>query len=670
MPLSCDIQQPVHYSSAVSGQVQDGILHLTIANPPVNAISAAIREGLMHALNEAQTTDTIRAVSLRGAGKFFAAGADIREFDLPPAEPTLPQVTARIEALQKPVIALINGAALGGGCEIILACHYRLAVEKARFGLPEVKLGLVPGAGGTQRLPRLTGIAVALDMIGTGKTITAGQALEYGLIDQITDAENMAAQVLLATDKCCGKLRRTSILPVPAGDTQIIEQTARKITSKARGRTAPAQAVRLVRLAATYPIEEALDEERATFLRLRESDQAKALRHVFFAEREAGKQKADTSAVPRAISTIGIAGTGLMGSGIAVAALAGGYQVIGYEQNEEAAKAGFERITALLEKQFRSGRLSEEALEKQKASLIVSCDIAQLAQAGLVIEAVFDDFTVKTALLQQLDRVLDKDAIIATNTSYLNPDELAQQISNPSRVLGMHFFSPAHIMRLLEVVNCAQTSPDVLATVLDVAKRLNKLAVICGVCEGFIGNRIFSAYRREAEFMLERGALPHEIDAAMEHYGFAMGLFAVYDMAGLEIAWAKRKREALTRDPAAPYCTIADTLCEAGRFGQKSGKGWYLYSDGKKQTDPDVTAIIEAARKKKNITPRSLTEDEIIRQLLKAMADEGEALLRENIAERSGDIDLVMINGYGFPAHKGGPMFAARFSDHSVKERP
>ncbi len=656
MPASSETKT-IHFSDAVSGFVNYGLLQVTISNPPVNAISATIREGLMQAMDMVETYSVVHGLIIRGEGKFFAAGADIREFDLPPSEPTLPQVTARIEALAKPVIAAINGPALGGGCEIVLACHYRIASETAKFGLPEVKLGLVPGAGGTQRLPRLTGLTAALDMIGTGRTISAQEALKNGLIDEVATSENLrltaqnVAKKLIATE-----LRRTLDLSVKAENT---EQTAAKILSKARGRVAPSEALRLVSLSATLPAQQALAEERATFLHLRESDEARALRYVFFAERDAGKQSADSTVATRKVTTIGIAGTGLMGSGIAVCALAGAYKVIGYEQSEEAALAGHQRITALLDKQFQTGRLSEQALQQQKANLSVSADIAELSAADLVIEAVFDDLTVKSELFVKLDKVLRPDAIVATNTSYLNPDELAVQTSHPSRVVGMHFFSPAHIMRLLEIVNCAQTAPDVLATTVSVAKKLNKLGIVCGVCEGFIGNRIFSAYRREAEFMLEQGALPHEIDAALEDYGFAMGLFAVYDMAGLEIAWAKRKRQAATRSPDEPYSPIADRLCEAGRFGQKSGKGWYQYQDGKRQIDPEVTTLIETVRLEKKIQARSFTSEQIITQLLQVMADEGTQLLQKGIAVSPNDIDLVLINGYGFPAHKGGPMFAA-----------
>lgn len=659
MPMPVDVATfPIEFSNSVTGILEGNVLAVTLDNPPVNAISASIREGLMQALALAETRDDIHTVTLQGARKFFAAGADIKEFDLSPSEPTLPQVTSRIEELHKPVIAAINGPALGGGCEIILACHYRLALPSAKFGLPEVKLGLIPGAGGTQRLPRLTSLATAIDMIGTGKTISAEEALNSGLIDQIASTETFTSDLHAAAIKCSDKpLRRTSTLNAPCDNADAQMAT---ILAKARGRRAPTEALRIVSLSSSLPFVDAIAQERTSFLNLRQSDEAKALRHVFFAEREAGKADSLEGAQTRDVSVIGIAGTGLMGSGIAISALAGGYQVIGYEQSAETAAQGHARIEALLNKQHQSGRLSKEALNKQLSNLTVRYDINALATADLVIEAVFDDFTVKSDLFQRLDRVLRQDAILATNTSYLDPNELARLVTKPECVVGMHFFSPAHIMRLLEVVDCEKTSTEVLATTLTVAKRLNKLAVISGVCEGFIGNRIFSAYRREAEFMLEQGALPHEVDAALEAYGFPMGLFAVCDMAGLEIAWAKRKRAAARRNPNEAYCAIPDRLCEGGRFGQKSGQGWYKYQDGKRLIDPEVTAIIEAERSKKKIEPRDFTPELIISQLLISMAREGEALLEEGIAARASDIDLVMVNGYGFPAHKGGPMFAAQ----------
>ena len=404
---------------------------------------------------------------------------------------------------------------------------------------------------------------------------------------------------------------------------------------------------------------EGLADERATFLRLRDSDEAKALRHVFFAERAAAKVAGLDGVAPRPVRTIGVVGTGLMGSGIAVAALDAGYRVIGVEQTAEAAAKGRDRIVGLLDRAVASGRLDADGRAARLDRLAVTANAGEIAEADLVIEAVFDDLAVKTGLFRQLDSIVRPDAILATNTSYLDPDVIAAATSRPERVLGLHFFSPANVMRLLEVVRGSRTAPDVLATGIAVARKLGKLPVVSGVCEGFIGNRIFSAYRREAEFMLEDGAMPHEIDAAMERYGFAMGPFAVFDLAGLEIAWARRKRQAATRDPGERYVDIADRLCEAGRFGQKTGRGWYAYPEGKRAIDPEVTGLIEQSRTAKGIVPRKIPEAEIVSRLLAAMAAEGKAILAEGIAERAGDIDLVMINGYGFPAHKGGPMFVA-----------
>jgi 3-hydroxyacyl-CoA dehydrogenase len=433
-----------------------------------------------------------------------------------------------------------------------------------------------------------------------------------------------------------------------------------KVVAKSRGQSAPAEAVRLVKAAGRLALEQGLAEERATFLRLRDSEESTALRHVFFAERAAGKVETPADVSPRRIETVGVVGTGLMGSGIAVSALTSGYHVIALEQSPEAAAIGRERIAGLLEKAVHSRRLTVKGREACLARLETTAKIKHLATADLVVEAVFDDLSVKTELFRRLDGIAAPGAILATNTSYLDPDTIAAATADPSRVLGLHFFSPANVMRLVEVVDCAKTAPDVLASALAFVKRLGKLAVVCGVTEGFIGNRIFSAYRREAEFMLEDGALPHQIDAALEAYGFPMGIFAVNDMAGLDIAWARRKRLVATRDPAERYVEIADRLCEAGRLGRKNGLGWYAYPNGERTIDPAVTAVIEAARAKKSIVPRAFAADEIIDRLLTAMVDEGRALLAEGIAARPGDIDLVMINGYGFPVHKGGPMFAAQ----------
>ncbi len=645
------------FSATVSATTRDGVLVVTIDNPQVNALSADVRGGLEKALIHAETTPGILGLVITGAGKTFIGGADIREFGKPVAEPTLPHVIDRIEALSKPVVAVLNGAALGGGLELALACHHRIASPAAQVGLPEVKLGIVPGAGGTQRLPRLTGIPAALDMIVSGRLIKAGEALSLGIIDELAESDLVETAVKAAKILSVSPLRRTGGLTVEAADPVEIEKISARLLAKARGQRAPAEAVRLV-ASSIRPFDRGLADERATFLALRDSPEAAALRHVFFAEREASKVEELQGIDPRPVTTIGICGLGLMGSGIAVAALAAGYTVIGLDQTQEAAETGRERILGLLERNLAAGRLDQSGLHAQKSRLFVTASDADLAPCDLVIEAVFDDLDVKIELFRRLDKVIRPDAILATNTSYLNPDEIAASTAHPHRVLGLHFFSPAHVMRLLEIVRCRKTAPNVLATGLAVAKKLKKLPIVTGVTEGFIGNRIFSAYRREAEFLLEDGALPHEIDAALEDYGFPMGLFAVYDMAGLEIAWARRKRQEAARDPSEQYVEIADRLCEAGRMGQKSGRGWYAYPDGKRTVDPDVTAIIEAERSKKGIKPRVFSKDEIQERMLAAMVAAGEALLAEGIAARPGDIDLVMINGYAFPAHKGGPMFA------------
>jgi 3-hydroxyacyl-CoA dehydrogenase len=472
--------------------------------------------------------------------------------------------------------------------------------------------------------------------------------------EEIEDSAIHAALIL------SGKpLRRTCDLAVALFDAAEAETISAKVLGKSRGQKAPMEALRLVRAAGERSFKDGVANERVTFLSLRNSSEAAALRHVFFAERAATKVDGPEGAEPRDVRTIGVVGLGLMGSGIAAAALGSGYRVIGLEQTIEASERGHERIFRLLDRAATSGRVDMAALTVQKEQLVTSADDADLAGCDLIIEAVFDDLAVKAELFERLDRVVSPEAVLATNTSYLNPDEIAAATAYPERVIGLHFFSPAHVMCLVEVVRCGMSAPDALATGLAVAKRLRKLPVVTGVCEGFIGNRIFSAYRREAEFLIEDGAMPHEVDAALEDYGFPMGLFAVNDMAGLEIAWARRKRQAVTRDASERYVDIADRLCEAGRFGQKSGLGWYAYPDGKRTIDPNVTLLIEAARAAKGIVPRSFSRANILTRLMSAMVAEGQALLAEGIATRPSDIDLVMINGYGFPAHKGGPMFAA-----------
>jgi 3-hydroxyacyl-CoA dehydrogenase len=649
----------MRFSQSVSARLEGGVLVVAIDNPPVNALSAHVRSGLIAALDRAASAADIIGLVISGTGRTFIGGADIREFGTPPVAPLLSDVIDRIEAFEKPVICAVTGAALGGGCEVALACHGRIAGETATFGLPEVKLGIVPGAGGTLRLPRLIGTIAAIDLIGTGRVAKVDEAATLGLADAVV-ADPVAAAIAAVHDNAGRPLRRTGELDVPAADTAAIDVAEAKVVAKSRGQSAPLEAVRLVRAAGSLGLEQGLAEERATFLRLRDSTESAALRHVFFAERAAGKVETLADVSPRRIDTVGVVGTGLMGSGIAVSALTNGYRVVALEQTREAAASGHERITGLLDKAMQARRLTTEAREACLARLETTAEAKDLATADLVVEAVFDDLSVKTALFRMLDGIVAPGVILATNTSYLDPDTIAAATADPSRVVGLHFFSPANIMRLVEVVDCAKTAPDVMASALAFVKRLGKLAVVCGVTEGFIGNRIFSAYRREAEFVLEDGALPHQIDAALEAYGFPMGIFAVNDMAGLDIAWARRKRQAATRDPAERYVEIADRLCEAGRLGRKTGLGWYAYPNGERMVDPAVTAVIDAARTTKHIVPRAFTAEEIMGRLLTAMVDEGKALLAEGIAARPSDIDLVMINGYGFPAHKGGPMFAVQ----------
>ncbi|MFK4824480.1 3-hydroxyacyl-CoA dehydrogenase NAD-binding domain-containing protein [Paenochrobactrum sp. BZR 588] len=645
------------FSDTISAIVEDNVMLITIDNPPVNAVSASVRQGLMAALDQAETTDTIQGVVITGAGNTFVAGADIKEFGQPVTEPTLPQVTQRLANFGKTIIAAVNGAALGGGAEIAIACHGRVASGISSFAMPEVKLGLVPGAGGTQRLPRLIAADIALDMIGTGRTLKSVECLEIGLIDELADEDTLIAHAKNASLKPAAK--RTT----PQYDAQKFASVKSGILRKSRGQNAPRQAVELVEQAKQIDLNEGLAQERQIFLQLRDSDEAKSLRHVFLAERMAKKPAMLEGSSPKDVKVLGIVGMGLMGSGIIVSALNAGYQVIGVEQTEEAALAGHQRILGLLEKNLQSGRLSADAFERQKKALTIAGNLESLGVADLVIEAVFDDLEVKVKLFQALDQIIRANAILATNTSYLNPDEIAVATLYPERVIGMHFFSPAHIMRLVEVIHTGKSDLQAVATGFAVANKMRKLPILSGVIEGFIGNNIFSAYRREAEFLLEEGAYPQDIDAALEDYGFAMGLFAVYDMAGLEIAWAKRKREALTRDPQLRYVKIADQLCELGRFGQKSGLGWYRYTQGKREIDPVVTDLIDAARSEKNITPHKFSREQIQQRLLQTMQTQGNLLLENGIAASASNIDLVMINGYGFPAHKGGPMFACGIID-------
>lgn len=628
---------------------------VTIDNPPINAASHAVREGLIHALDTALADPGLRALALACAGRTFVAGADIREFGKPRRPPLLSDVCSAIEASAKPVVAALFGTALGGGLELAMAAHGRVAAPGTKVGQPEVKLGLIPGAGGTQRLPRLVGVPLAIDMVTSGRMVGAPEAKQAGLIDEIAEGDLLEAACALAL--ALGQPRRTGDLPVPPFDREAAAAQVAAAKARARGQDSPGEAARAVLMAADVPFAEGLRRERAVVSRLDASPQAAALRHVFFAEREAAKVPGLEGISPRPLAVVGVAGAGLMGSGIAVSLADAGYRVVVVERDEDAAASGRARIADLYDRNLASGRIDPAARDERLARIAVSADRHAFAPCDLVIEAVFDDLAVKQELFSALAGIVRPDAILATNTSYLDPNAIASVVPDASRVLGLHFFSPANVMRLVEVVRAAASAPDVLATGLALARRMGKLPVVSGVCEGFIGNRIFTAYRRAADVMLKDGALPQEIDAAMEDYGFPMGPYAVADMAGLDISWARRKRQAATRDPAERDVVIADRLCEAGRLGRKTGAGYYRYDGGRRAVDPAVTALVEAASRQKGIARRPFAAGEITSRLRDAMAREGRALLAEGIALRASDIDLVTINGYGYPAWRGGSMF-------------
>ncbi|MEJ2036365.1 MAG: enoyl-CoA hydratase-related protein [Maritimibacter sp.] len=595
----------------VTVEIRDAIGWVTIDSPPVNALGQSVRQGLMEAVTQLAEAD-VQAVVLTGAGRTFVAGADIRELGKTPAEPYLPDVLAAIAAAPVPWIAAINGMARGGGLEVAMACHARIAAPSAKLGLPEVNIGIIPGSGGTVRLPRLVPMATAIKLVTSGKPIGAQEALDAGLVDRLSGEDLLGEAAAMARDLAeMGRPKPALERDLVAGDPIDWDAQASQLRKRSRGAAAPLEALASLKCAASEPVDVALAGERERFLRLAASDEAAALRHIFFAERAAGKGLKQAQADPVDLSRVGV---------IVVPVAKG-----------------------------------EAAL----AELSTGADYAALADCPLVIEAVFEDLDVKRQVFETLDAIMPAEAILATNTSYLDVNVLAQTTRDPSRILGLHFFSPAHVMKLLEVVRGEATSARALATGGALAKLLRKIPVVAGVCDGFIGNRIMAAYRRECEFMLEEGALPQQIDAAMQEFGFAMGIYAVQDMSGLDIAWAQRKARAPQRDPAERYARIADRLCEAGRLGRKTGKGWYDYSSGKAEVDPEVTRIIEEESARAGRERTTFTAPEIMARILGTMQREGQAVLDEGIAESADDIDVVMITGYGFPRHKGGPMYLA-----------
>lgn len=648
-------------------QLCGDILLVTIDHPPVNALGVEVRRGLLAAIDGADADPAVAAVLLVGAGRNFIGGADIREFGKPPLAPALPDVCNRIEACGKLVVAAIHGAALGGGLEVALAAHYRIALPAARLGLPEVQLGLLPGAGGTQRTPRLIGAAAALELMLSGRHIGPAEALELGLIDRVGSGTDPVAEGLAYARELLDKAaapRRTRDAPGLALREQqlaAIDAARADTAKKARGLFSPLKIVDAVQAAVELPFDAGLATERKLFLECLDSPQRAGLVHAFFAEREVLKSPETRAAKPRPIDSVGVVGGGTMGAGISVAVLDAGLPVTMIERDEASLARGRAHVEKVYDSLIARGRMTPAAKAAVMARWHGSTSYDALAQVDLVIEAVFEDMAVKLAVFAELDRVCKRGAVLATNTSYLDIDQIAASISRPADVLGLHFFSPANIMKLLEIVVPAAVAPDAVATAFELAKKLGKTPVRAGVCDGFIGNRILAVYRQAADHMMEDGASPYQIDQAVRDFGYPMGPYQVADLAGGDIGWATRKRRAPTRDPQARYVQIADRLCERGWFGQKTGRGFYLYAKGARSGTPDaeVEAIIDLERQRAGVAPRRFSDAEIMRRYLAAMINEGANVVHQGIALRPLDVDVTFVHGYGFPRFRGGPLHYA-----------
>ncbi|MBT8107215.1 MAG: enoyl-CoA hydratase/isomerase family protein [Gammaproteobacteria bacterium] len=646
-------------NSAVNYTLTDNIGVVTVDNPPVNALSHAVRQGLLDAFTRA-AGDASEAVLLICDGRTFIAGADIAEFGKPLKEPWLPDLYNFIEALDKPVVAAIHGTALGGGFEAAIATHYRCALASARVGLPEVKLGLLPGAGGTQRTPRLAGVQVSLDLMTSGVPVPAPAALEAGLIDKIIDGDLREGALAWARELVAqGRgVRRSSEQSVPDHDAEVFDQHRAALAKRARGQVAPQSIVDCVEAAATMPFDEGLVFERKQFLALMQGEQSAALRHFFFAERQAAKVEGLARDTPtRAVNSVGIIGSGTMGGGIAMSFANAGIPVTLVEIDDEALERGLAIIERNYAGSVRRGKLAEEKAAANRALISGSTDYASLAEVDMVIEAVFEDPQLKKQIFARLDAICKPGAILATNTSYQDVNAIAATTRRPEDVVGMHFFSPAHIMKLLEVVRGDRTADDVLATCMQLAKRIRKVPVVAGVCYGFIGNRMLQPYGRQSQLLLLEGASPEQIDAAMEEFGMAMGPLRVFDLAGLDVGYKARQAlsDAQKGDPAT--YRVQDLLVEAGRLGQKSGAGFYTYDENRRpRPDPAVLAIIEQTAAEFGVQRRAISDEEIVQRLVGALVAEGRKVVAEGIAQRASDIDVVYVYGYGFPPFRGGPM--------------
>jgi 3-hydroxyacyl-CoA dehydrogenase len=639
--------------------LRDGAVVITIDHPPVNVLGQAVRAGLLAAIDAAEAalaTGAARRIVLTGAGRAFVAGADAKEFDSPPVEPHSPAIFSRLVRL--PAVAAINGVALGGGLELALACRARIAHPKARLGLPEVTLGVIPGAGGTQRLPRLIGIAHAVGLIAEGRVIGADEAARLGMIDRI--AEDVVAAAL-ALDEAALARPPIDDLPPPAPVPEAIAASRAWAGKRMRGQIAPPRAIDLVEASSTLALAQGLAEERRRFLELRGGDQARALRHVFFAERGAGAPK-DLNEAPATLARALVAGGGTMGAAIAYALNTIGLHISLLEVDAPAEARARANLHGLFAEAVKRGKLTADDASKRQRNgfTFIHGGDAPLPPVDIAIEAVFEDLAVKRATFARFDASQPATAILATNTSYLDVNAIAAGVSHPERVLGLHFFAPAHLMRLLEIIRARATSPRTLATAFDLAKRLGKIAIEAGVCDGFIGNRILTRYRQACDILLIEGAMPAEIDAALEEFGLAMGPYATQDLSGLDIAHANRQRQGTRHRPGIRYVSIADRLVEdLKRLGRKAGAGWYDYDGAARARSAVVEDVVARASAEAGIIRRPIAAETITRRAMLAMIAEGLDILAEGIARRGADIDLVMIHGYGFPRWRGGPMHMA-----------
>ncbi|MDG2532744.1 3-hydroxyacyl-CoA dehydrogenase NAD-binding domain-containing protein [Sphingomonas sp. HITSZ_GF] len=639
-------------TSPITTTRQGDVLIITSDNPPVNALGAAVRQGIQAGIEEAKGDDSIKAVVITCAGKTFFAGADITEFGKPMQEPSLPVLVDAIEALDKPVIAAVHGTALGGGCEVALASHYRIAVPSAKFGLPEVKLGILPGAGGTQRMPRVAGVEVALEMAVKGDPIPAEQAKAAGLVDRLATEGNLVADAVAFANEVIGKpVSRSSERPISV-DPAVFEAFRKANGKRIRGQDAPNTIIDLIEQTAGKPYAEGVQAERMGFMKLIMGTQSAALRHIFFAERKAAKIDGVAEDIALLeIKRVGVIGAGTMGGGISMNFLSAGVPVTIVEMAQEALDRGTGVIRKNYEATAAKGRMTAEQVEGAMGLLNPTLDFDALGECDLIIEAVYENMDVKKDIFGKLDKIAKPGAILASNTSYLNIDEIAAVTGRPQDVLGLHFFSPANVMKLLEIVRGAKTADDVLATAMAISKKIKKVAVIAGVCYGFIGNRMLMPRQVEANKMLLEGATPEQIDKVHVAFGMPMGPFQMADLAGVDIGWH--------RDPNRIE-NIRDALAAEGRWGQKKSAGFYDYDEKRQPSNsPRVAELIAEWREKLNVPAHEITEEEIVVRTLYTMVNEGALILAEKMAQRASDIDVVWVYGYGWPPYRGGPMFWA-----------